>query len=128
MRIQTRIVVTLIAFAYCVWASATLVRHFAGTPDAMLHFLFVAPAIACLITAVGHAIERGHNLVRGWEEAPGWRAVPGWALGLQYGGMLFFAWRAVWMFFSWDGMFYFPVWCALALTLYRWHPRSIPCT
>lgn len=127
MTIENRMITVLIALAYCVWASATLVRHFAATPDATLRWLFQSPAVACLIVAVGLEIERRANQVRGWVESPDWRRVPGLAIGLQYGGMLLLAWRGLWMFFSWDGMFFFPAWCAVALALLRWRPRWLPC-
>lgn len=125
MRIENRLLTVLIALAYCVWASATSIRHFAGTPDALLRWLFQAPVVACLLTAVGLEIERRASRVA-LDVLPS-PSAPGLALGLQYGGMLLLAWRGLWMFFSWDGMFFFPAWCAVAIALLRWRPRWIPC-
>lgn len=59
MCISSRIVVTLSALVFCVWATATQVRHFAGTPSAGMNWLLVSPAIGCLIALLGLAWERG---------------------------------------------------------------------
>lgn len=127
MRLPTRVWVGLVTLTYCVWASATQVRHFVLTPSAGLVWLWVAPPVACILVVLGLMGEKGAAASRPQKELASWRELNPLVLVLQYGGLLLMSWRALWMFFSWDGMFYFPAWCALALTLYRWHPRWVPC-
>lgn len=126
MRLPVRCLAALIALGTCLWASATMVRHFAGTPDRVLTWLFLAPPLACLLSLIGLGLERAQADLYPNREVPSWRQVLPLALVLQYAGLALLAWRAVWMFFSWDGLFYFPACLALALALYRYHPRWLP--
>lgn len=128
MRLPTRIWLALVTLSYTVWASATQVRHFALTPSGALVWLWVAPPVACILVVLGLMGEKGGAARLAEKELTGWRYLHPLAFVLIYGGLLLMSWRALWMFFSWDGMFYFPAWCALALAaLYRWHPRWVPC-
>ncbi|HXR97428.1 MAG TPA: hypothetical protein VN709_06245 [Terriglobales bacterium] len=113
MKLHHRIIATLVALGWCVWAGANQVRHFAGTPDRSLAWLLVAPAIACLITLLGLTVE-----LAGVSEAG--------ARILEWLGFALISYRSLWMFFSWDGSYLFPAWCLIALALYRFHPRWQP--
>jgi len=112
MQLQTRIVVLLSALLYCVWSSATLTRHWAGTPDRLLGFLLLAPALGCGLMVLGIA----------WEKSD----IPALAQGFYFIGLGLLSWRALWMFFSWDGLQFFPAWLLAASTLLRPHPRWYP--
>lgn len=125
MSIRTRLGVALGAMLTCVWISSTSVRHFAFTPDGGLVWLFVAPVVGCGLAALGLAWE---HVQAGGDEVEPWGAVFPVALWFQAIGWGILTWRAVWMFFSWDGMFYFVPWLLLSsAVLLRWRPRRVPC-
>ncbi len=86
----------------------TLQRHFAGTPNPGLEFLFWSPLAACGLTLAGLGLEA----VR----VPGSRRL---AFGLQWVGVLGLALRSGWTFYNWDGYFYFPAAALLAMSLWR---------
>lgn len=140
MSIRTRLGAALAALLTCVWISATSVRHFAATPDGGLVWLLLAPVVGCGLAALGlawehqqaqggrYAVGHGYGGPPGRGEVRPWGAVFPVALWLQFAGWGILTWRAVWMFFSWDGMFYFVPWLLLtAAVLLRWRPRSIRC-
>lgn len=123
MSIRSRILLTIAALPYCVWASAIQVRHFTGAPDRGMVWLWLSPAVGCVVTLLGLGWEfwpaqRGRTA-----EIPRWRTMHPLALALQYGGWALLSWRSLWMFFSWDGMLYLPAWCLLAAALWRGHGR-----
>lgn len=117
-----RLAHALLALIYVSWASATLVRHFAGTPDAGMRFLLYSPIWACLFTLAGLLTEAGYARRRRlpWAYAP--RQIPMPLRALEIAGVAFILWRSLWLWFSWDGYFYFPAACFLALTLWRVKP------
>ena len=132
-------ILALMALSYTVWAEATQVRHFSGTPDAYSTWLFLSPALACILSCLGLAWEQrqaqglaGRAIAggRGGQDRQvlSWPQLARPALGLQWGGLALLSWRSIWMFFSWDGLFLFPGWCLLAAAVaYRWHARWAPC-
>ncbi|HEY7855998.1 MAG TPA: hypothetical protein VIC32_06105 [Terriglobales bacterium] len=117
MKLPARILASFVALGWCVWAQANQVRQFAGTPDHSLDVLFLTPTLGCLITLLGLGLElAGANTVVA-------RVV---ARAFQWLGFAFITYRSLWMFFSWDGMYLFPAWCLIALSLYRFHPHWQP--
>ncbi|MGH9416978.1 MAG: hypothetical protein ACRD01_10150 [Terriglobales bacterium] len=126
MSIQSRFILALAAFLYCVWQPATMIRHWAATPNGSLHWLLVAPAVACGLVVCGLAWE--HQEAARWPEGeiPHWPQVHPIARWFMWFGFALLTWRSIWMFFSWDGMFLLPAWLLLALALYRWHERWLP--
>ena len=119
-----RLAYAFLALIYCCWASATLVRHFAGTPDLGMRFLLYSPIIACVFVLAGLLTEiawaRQHRLP--WAYAP--RMIPRPVRALEIAGVAFILWRSLWMWFSWDGYFYFPAACFLTLVLWRVKPSA----
>lgn len=126
MTIRTRLVLALAALLTCVWISATSVRHFALMPDGGLVWLLVAPVAGCGLAALGLGAEQ---VQAAGQEVEAWGAVFPVALWLQAAGWGMLTWRAVWMFFSWDGMFYFVPWLMLSAAVgMRWRARRVPCS
>lgn len=91
------------------FASAAVARHFAGQPDAQSRWLSAAPVVAAAVMLAGLAAESSASRAAG-------RLVELLAL-------VMISWRSLWMMFSWDGLFYFPVWCLLALAMWPRRPR-----
>lgn len=131
MSIRTRLGLAMVAMMTCVWISATSVRHWVPPHGPGITWLLVAPVLACAITALGLAAEHLQVARRGGGETGQivhWGDVGVIALWFEIFGLGLLSYRAIWMFFSWDGLFYFPAWLLLAAAvLCRWRPRWIPC-
>lgn len=128
MSVRTRAGLAMIAMTTAIWISATSVRHWVPDHGHDITLLLLAPVIACGLAALGLAFEFLQITRRGGEIVH-WFAVQKVALVFQIAGLLLLSYRALWMFFSWDGLFYFPVWLLLAsAVLCRWRPRWIPCS
>lgn len=127
MSIRTRLGLAMVAMVTAIWTSATSVRHWVPDHGVGITLLLLAPVIACGMAAVGLGME--HLLVeRRGEQIVHWGDVFAPAIWFEVAGLLLLSYRSIWMFFSWDGMFYFPIWLLLAAAvLCRWRPRWIPC-
>lgn len=122
MMLRHRMAFACMAVIYSAWAEATLLRHFAGTPDRAMRFLLYSPAMACILTIAGLWLESGwvrkHDLPPGYP--PYFLPMP--IRVLEIAGIAFLGWRVFWMWFSWDGMFLFPAMMMLILTIWRQKP------
>ncbi|MGH9476269.1 MAG: hypothetical protein ACRD1C_08040 [Terriglobales bacterium] len=128
MNIRTRLGLAMVAIMTCVWISATSVRHWVPEHGSGITWLLVAPVLACAIAALGLAAEHLQVARRGGQIVH-WGDVWSVAVCFEVFGLGLLSYRAIWMFFSWDGMFYFPAWLLLAAAiLWRWQPRWIPCS
>src|SRR6185437_12689972 len=110
MRSESRFVVILSALLWTLFVSATLLRHWAGTPSRGMSWLLLAPIVATALMALGVGCELGHIHHRGGLEIVHWSEVQAVARASYFVGFALLSWRAIWMFFSWDGMYLFPAW------------------
>lgn len=128
MSVRTRLGLAMVAMTACVWIGATSLRHWVPNHGHGITWLLIAPVLACAIAALGLAGEYRQASIRG-EEIVHWGDVYAIALWFEIFGLGLMSYRAIWMFFSWDGLFYFPTWLLLAsAVLCRWRPRWIPCS
>ncbi|MGH9486894.1 MAG: hypothetical protein ACRD04_04810 [Terriglobales bacterium] len=129
MSIRTRLGLAMVAMVTSIWISATSVRHWVPNHGRGITWLLIAPVLGCAIAAIGLAMEEYQVHRRGGRQIVHWGDVYEVALWFEIFGLGLMSYRALWMFFSWDGMFYFAAWLLLAAAvLCRWRPRWIPCS
>lgn len=116
---RNRFALALLALVYASWAGVTLTRHFAGSPDLGTRFLRLSPALACILALAALLCEMTvvHRRKLPWGYPP--RLIPMPIRALLIAGVVFMDWRSLWLWFSWDGMFFFPSAAMLSLTLWR---------
>lgn len=114
MKLFGRWIFALLAWVIAGWTSAALASHFAGAPNAGMEFLLWSPIAACLLTLGGLAIEAVGEVARRPQ-----RGAMQLARALQWSGVLGMSLRSLWTFYNWDGYFYLPAACLLAMSLWR---------